>query len=280
MTQGNISLTAFRPEHLEDALRLSRQAKWPHRLDDWRLALDLSAGFVAFDANASTVVGTVLMTPYKRDVATINMVIVDESARGRGLGRQLMEAAIALAGSRALRLVATGEGLPLYQKLGFCRTGTIVQHQGLVLRVTPPANVRPAEPRDISEIIELDRSAYCADREDLLRVLAKAGRLAVLGDGQRITGFAALRAFGRAEVIGPVVAANADEATALLAYFMAGRQGRFVRVDTSEASQLGAWLSDKGLVQVDEGIAMQRPVVARCGRAPATAFALASQAFG
>lgn len=280
MTQSTISLNAFRPEHLEGAIRLSRQANWPHRLDDWQLALDLSTGFVAVDANATTVLGTVLMTPYKRDAATINMVIVDEAARGRGLGRQLMAAAIALAGSRALRLIATDEGLPLYQKLGFCRTGTIVQHQGQVLRVAPPATVRPAELRDISEIIELDTSAFGADRENLLRALAKTGSLAVLGDGQEISGFAVLRCFGRGEVIGPVVAANADDAKALLAHFMATREGRFVRVDTAEAPPLGAWLTDKGLVAVDEGIAMQRPIVARSTRPPLTSFALASQAFG
>jgi predicted N-acetyltransferase YhbS len=280
MTQGTISLTAFRSEHLEGALRLSRQAKWPHRLDDWQLALDLSAGFVALDANASTVVGTVLMTPYKRDVASINMVIVDEAARGHGLGRRLMEAIIALAGSRALKLVATGEGLPLYRKLGFCRTATIVQHQGLALRVTSPANVRPTEPRDISEIIELDRNAYGAEREDLLQALARVGCLAVLDDGRSIAGFAGRRAFGRGEVIGPVVAANANDAKALLSYFMAEREGRFVRVDTAGAAQLGAWLADRGLVGVDEGIAMERPVVARWSRAPFTTFALTSQAFG
>jgi len=280
MTRSTISLTTFRPEHLEGALRLSRQANWPHRLEDWQLALDLSAGFVAQDTNASNVVGTVLMTPYKRDVATINMVIVDESTRGRGLGHQLMEAILQLAGSHALRLVATSEGLPLYQKLGFHRTGTIVQHQGLVLRASAPANVRPAEPRDVSEIIALDGIAYGADRENLIRALAKDGRLAVLSDGQEIAGFAALRAFGRGEVIGPVVAANAEDGKALLAHFMAKQEGRFLRVDTAEAAQLGGWLSEKGLVPVDEGIAMQRPVVARSGRAPFTTFALANQAFG
>ncbi|MDE5444235.1 GNAT family N-acetyltransferase [Bradyrhizobium sp. CSA207] len=280
MTRSTLSLTAFRPEHLEGALRLSRQAKWPHRIEDWQLALELSTGFVALDANASTVLGTILMTPYKRDVATINMVIVDEAARERGLGRQLMEAVIALAGPRTLRLVATGEGLPLYQKLGFSQTGTIVQHQGPASHVTAPINVRPAEPRDISEIIDLDRSAYGANREDLLRAVAKVGCLAVVGNDQEITGFAALRDFGRGEVIGPVVAANADDGKALLAYFMAGREGRFVRVDTAEAPQLGAWLTDKGLARVDESIAMQRPAVARSSRAPFTTFALASQAFG
>jgi GNAT superfamily N-acetyltransferase len=280
MISSTISLSTFRSEHLEGALRLSRQAGWPHRLEDWQMALDLSAGFVAMEANASTVLGTVLMTPYKRDVATINMVIVDEAARGRGLGRQLMKAVIALAGSRALKLVATGEGMPLYQKLGFCRTGTIVQHQGLVLHVAPPAKVRPAVSRDIFGILELDRSAYGADRRNLLRALAKVGQLAVLCNGQRLTGFAALRGFGRGEVIGPVVAANADDGKALLAYFMAGREGRFVRVDAAEASQLGTWLTDKGLVRVDEGIVMQRPVVPRSTCAPFTTFALASQALG
>ncbi|MBR0825143.1 GNAT family N-acetyltransferase [Bradyrhizobium manausense] len=280
MTESTIPLTTFRPEHLDGALRLSRQANWPHRLEDWQLALGLSAGLVALDADTTTVLGTVLMTPYKQDLATINMVIVDESARGRGLGRHLLEAAIALAGSRTLRLVATSEGLPLYQKLGFCRTGTIVQHQGPALRVMPPANVRPAEPQDIREIIALDRSAYGADREDLLRTLAKAGRLAVRDNGRSVTGFAAQRAFGRGEVIGPVVAANADDAQSLLAYFMAGREGCFVRVDTADASRLGPWLIDKGLLRVDEGIAMQRPADVRSAGTSPTTFALASQAFG
>jgi N-acetylglutamate synthase-like GNAT family acetyltransferase len=244
------------------------------------MALHLSEGIVAVDAMASTVLGTVLMTPYKQDVATINMVIVDEAARGHGLGRRLMEAAIALAGSRALRLVATPEGLPLYEKLGFCQTGNIVQHQGQVRRVEPPANVRPAEPYEISAIVDLDRTASGADREELLRVVAKVGRLAVLEDGSGITGFAALRSFGRGEVLGPVVAASAEDGKALLAYLMAGQQGRFIRVDTAEATELGPWLADQGLVRVDEGIAMQRPVVRRSDAASLTTFALASQAFG
>ena len=280
MTQSSISLTAFRSEHLTGALRLSLQAKWQHRLDDWQLALGLSKGIVAVDANVTTVLGTVLMTPYKQDVATINMVLVDEAARGDGLGRKLMEAAAALAGSRALRLIATREGLPLYQKLGFRETGTIVQHQGQVRRIAPPTHVRPAEAREISAIIELDRSAYGADRDDLLRGFAKVGRFAVLVDDLRIAGFAAVRAFGRGDVIGPVVAANANDAKALLAHFMAEREGQFVRVDAAESPQMGSWLTDKGLVRVDEGVAMQRPVVSRSSGAALATFALASQAFG
>jgi len=89
MIPSTISLSTFGSEHLEGALRLSRQAGWPHRLEDWQMALDLSTGFVALDTNATTVLGTVLMTRYKRDVATINMVIVDEAGPHRAPARML-----------------------------------------------------------------------------------------------------------------------------------------------------------------------------------------------
>jgi GNAT superfamily N-acetyltransferase len=281
MSHSAITLTAFRHEHLAGAVRLSQQAKWPHRLEDWRMALDLSAGIVAVDANAATVLGTVLMTPYKREVATVSMVMVDEIARGHGLGRKIMEAAIALAGSRALRLIATREGLPLYQKLGFREMGGIVHHQGQARRVRPPANVRPAQTRDIPKIMHLDTAAYGANREPLIRYIANVGRLAVLDHGNEVAGFAALRAFGRGEVIGPVVAGNADDAKALLAHFIAGQEAQFVRVDTAEASLLGPWLTEAGLVRVDDGIVMERPIIPRTsGATPLTTFALTSQAFG
>src|ERR1700746_4014617 len=119
MTDSTCQLITFGPEHLEGAVRLSQQAKWPHRLDDWRMALELSKGLVAVAANGTSIIGTILVTPYKENVATINMVVVDEMARGRGLGRRLWDAAMPLAGSRALRLIAPRDGLPLYEKLGF-----------------------------------------------------------------------------------------------------------------------------------------------------------------
>ena len=58
------------------------------------------------------------------------MIIVDAALRGRGLGRAVMEQIIDLAGPREMRLVATTDGLPLYEKLGFKADGRISQHQG------------------------------------------------------------------------------------------------------------------------------------------------------
>ncbi len=278
MQTNQIDVTAFGPEHLEAAVRLSRQAGWPHRLEDWQMALTLSEGVVAIED--ARVVGTVLVTPYKADCATINMVIVDEAMRGRGLGRTLMDAALRIAGDRPLRLVATAEGLPLYEKLGFRETGRVLQHQGVVGEVAAPPGIEAATAADIDAIAALDRRAFGADREGLVAYLAKAGEFAVLRRDGRVSGFAALRVFGRGEVIGPVVAAGLDDAKALVAHFIAMRPGRFLRVDTTGDAGISGWLTEQGLAHVGGGIAMMKPPIHRAADRVVNIFALANQALG
>lgn len=278
MQTNQIDITAFGPEHLEAAVRLSRQAGWPHRLEDWQMALALSEGVVAIDD--ARVVGTVLVTPYKANCATINMVIVDEAMRGRGLGRTLMDAALRIAGDRPLRLVATAEGLALYEKLGFQETGRVLQHQGVVGAVAAPRGIESATAADIDAIAALDRRAFGADRKGLIAYLAKAGELAVRRSESHVSGFAAIRPFGRGEVIGPVVAADLADAKALVAHFIAARPGRFLRVDTTVDTGLAPWLAEQGMAHVGGGISMMKPPIRRSADPTANTFALANQALG
>ncbi|MBX5200142.1 GNAT family N-acetyltransferase [Rhizobium sp. NZLR1] len=278
MQTSQIDFAAFGTEHLGAALNLSRQAGWPHRPEDWQMALALSEGVVAIENDR--VVGTVLMTPYKQECATINMVIVDEAMRGRGLGRRLMDAAIELAGKRPLRLVATADGLPLYEKLGFRQTGRILQHQGIAAELAAPMATSAAAIADSPAITELDRQAFGADRADLIAYLAKVGEFAVVRRSGGVTGFAVIRTFGRGEVIGPVVAGNLEDAKALVAHFIARRPGVFLRVDTTDMGEaLSDWLVEQGFAHVGGGIAMMKPSIPDADSV-ATIFALANQALG
>ncbi len=278
MQASQIEIVPFGPDHLEAAVALSRQTGWPHRTEDWQLALALSDGMVAVEDGR--VVGTVLVTPYKRDCATINMVIVDETMRGRGLGRKLMDAALLAAGDRPLRLVATTAGLPLYQKLGFHETGTVLQHQGLAGEIAEPAETEAATDADLPDIAALDRRAFGADREGLLSYFAGIGAFAVIRRDGHVSGFACLRPFGRGEVIGPVVAADLGQARKLIEHFIARRPGRFLRVDTTDETGLSPWLAEQGLAHVGGGITMKKPLVRDTADPTATTFALASQALG
>jgi predicted N-acetyltransferase YhbS len=279
MQQGEIELQDFGPDHIEGAVALSRQENWPHRPQDWQMALQLSSGAVALD-DQRRVAGTILVTPYGWDCAMINMVIVDRNARGKGLGRRLMEQAFALAGDRPLRLVATADGMPLYQKLGFAPSGTILQHQGNVVALGAPKGVEVASANDVPNIKALDRDAYGADREALIDALAERGEFAVIRRNGAIEAYAVIRPFGRGEVIGPVIAENADDAKALIGFFAAARPGAFLRVDTDSRTGIGGWLAEIGLVHVGGGVAMDRPAKNGPAQARPKVYALANQALG
>jgi GNAT superfamily N-acetyltransferase len=278
MTAEQISLEAMGAEHLDGAVLLSREAGWPHRREDWELVLSVSEGIVALQDGR--VVATTMMTPFGSDAAAINMVIVDAAMRGYGLGRRLMDAALDKAGTRSCRLVATKEGLPLYEKLGFVAVGEIVQHQGEALKVEAPANVVWAREDEHEKICSLDRAACNLDRSKLMNVLRQAAQFAVIREKGEVAAFAGLRAFGRGLVIGPIVASSSQQAKDLIQFMLAHHEGDFVRLDTDLSTGLGSWLTERGLVHVGGGIPMQRGSTTERVETSYRTYALVNQALG
>lgn len=271
-----IDIAAFGGQHLDDAVRLSQEAGWPHRRADWELALAQGAGFAATDGDGA-LVGTALHCDFG-PVSTLAMIIVAKQARGRGLGRELTQRLLSVCGDRATRLVATREGRPLYDSMGFAPVCAIAQHQGVAVAVAPCEGVDWAAPGDLAAILRLDAAASGMDRSLLLRRFAASERCAVLRRGGAVVAYAVLRAFGRGELVGPLVARDDAEAKALLAFLMNACAGAFLRVDAPETTGLSPWLAQYGLAHVGGGVAMQR------GAQPPASdfkiFALASQAFG
>ena len=178
------------------------------------------------------------------------------------------------------RLIATQDGLPLYRKLGFEAYGEIVQHQGLA-RPETVGQILPdtAAPADLDAICALDHAATGMDRRALLTTLLTRGRVFLLRENGTPTAFAALRAFGRGEVLGPVVARSGDEARALMSPLIASAEGRFLRVDTPVSAGLADWLTAQGLTHAGGGVLMRKGAAAPA-TGPQTTFALAAQAFG
>jgi GNAT superfamily N-acetyltransferase len=271
MTKCEFLLTDLDEPHLDGAVRLSRQADWPHRREDWDLVRVVGQGTVALAAGE--VVATACVTPFG-PTAFASMIIVRRDWRGRGLGRAVTERAMGAITAPTWRLIATQEGLPVYRGLGFTEIGRVLQHQGLARPGPEPAGVRWAATVELSAIAAMDAMATSMNRAPLLDKIAVRGRFAVTHNG-----YAAVRPFGLGEVVGPIVAQDIAAARRLLGFLLAHRAGCFVRVDTAEESGLSSWPSEHGLRQVGDGIAMRR------GPAPPSAtgfrvFALAAQAFG
>ncbi|WP_128255284.1 GNAT family N-acetyltransferase [Falsirhodobacter deserti] len=263
-------LVPFTPAHLDDALRLSQQTGWPHRIEDWALTLFASDGVVAMDEGR--VVGTALCAVMGQ-AAALSMIIVDQAMRGRGLGRMLMDAAMQRAAGHEMRLVATTDGLPLYEKLGFVATGQIMQHQGIALAGAPERAVRTGGPADVADMAALDHAASGLKREQILRRIAEGGEV-LLTDG----GFALLRPFGRGRVVGPIVARDDAAARSLLSDAATRCAGTFLRTDLRHEG-LADLAASLGLARAGGGTAMVRDPQAAPLKG-ATTYALISQALG
>ena len=115
-------------------------------------------------------------------------------------------------------------------------------------------------------------------RDELIKQLVGVAEGAVLEHDGAVTGFSLIRPFGRGHVIGPVVAADAACAQALIATWNDAYAGAFVSVDVTGSSGLGEWLAQAGLAEVDTAVTMARHGV------PAhddtvRQFAIVSQAF-
>lgn len=283
MSATGISIVPMEVAHLAEARTLSLAVEWPHRLEDWAFMLSLGRGAVALDGDR--MIGTIMWWPCGGNRATLGMIIVTPERQGQGLGRRLMEGALAEIGPRRILLNATKDGMPLYGKMGFEEIDLVQQHQGvptLLSESTVNADIpmRLAQPGDLDDIVELDAREAGALRKAILAALMQVGSgLLVQRDG-RLLGYAICREFGRGHVIGPVVAADDVIARALIHAWIEKLGNSFIRADVRASSGLHDWLISRGLQKVDDVITMARGGSHDQEPQSPRLFALASQALG
>ncbi|MGR4067398.1 GNAT family N-acetyltransferase [Billgrantia sp. C5P2] len=278
----DITYRRLQESDLPAAHRLSQAVRWPHRHEDWQFVLRLGDGFVA--ERSGEVIGTAMCWSHGSDYATLGMIIVSPEAQGKGIGRVLMESILDLIGERNTLLLATPEGQPLYERLGFKPIGTVHQHQGTVVQpeiVAPPPGerIRPAGVNDRAKLIELATAGTGMPRAAALNELLQVADGVVLDSQGELTGFALMRRFGHGYVIGPVVASSAERAKAMISYWMGARVDSFIRIDVHDSGHLSPWLQELGLLQVDSVVAMVK------GEAPVPVpglqqFSIINQALG
>ncbi|WP_369790694.1 GNAT family N-acetyltransferase [Rouxiella sp. WC2420] len=267
---------------------LSQAVSWSHRLEDWQLAFHCGKGWVA--ESAGQVLGSAIYWRWGSESATLGLVIVSPDCQGRGVGKALLNTLIGKLDGSKIRLHATPEGKPLYEKLGFVTTGGIRQQQSRELPViTAPelennCRFRPLGVEDVNTLSELDTLSSGMRRPALYQALLDPQSPFCMEKGLLLTrddkpaGFALLRKFGRGYNIGPVIAASLDDAKALIQQLLSESNGKFMRLDVEAESGLAEWLETLGLPCVDRPTTMYKD-----GHPPVSAegwcnFVLATQA--
>jgi GNAT superfamily N-acetyltransferase len=213
-------------------LRLAEDRRWAAEEIKWRMLLEIGSGLGIFGADRSPV-GTVIVTRYPTDVATIGMLLVAGRFGRQGLGRRLMEAAIAEADTNRAYLYATPQGRPLYERIGFSVIDTVIKHVGPFRedRDAPDEiDVLPFSEANQGETISFDGEAFGADRSAVYHALRHSGRLIVAVDESGVLGLAGGWDNLGTLTIGPVVAKHTAVAQALVARLARQARGN-VRID-------------------------------------------------
>jgi GNAT superfamily N-acetyltransferase len=107
---------------IPSAMQLSTEAGWNQTADDWEMLLQLAPdGCFAIEAEGTLAASTTLLC-YGSKLAWIGMVLTTHQYRGRGFARRLLVEALTQADRRkieSVKLDATDQGKPLYEKMGF-----------------------------------------------------------------------------------------------------------------------------------------------------------------
>ena len=130
-------------------------------------------------------------------IAGIGPVVVDPGAQDDGVGRALMEAAVARSrerGAAGIRLVQTAyhyRSLSLYAKVGFVVREPLSVVQGPVPAVAVPGvATRPADAADVEACAALCARVHGHDRTGELRDAISAGTATIAERAGSVTGYA------------------------------------------------------------------------------------------
>ncbi len=183
-----VTIRLLTAAHVQAALRLSNEAGWNQREEDWRVAIGMTPG-ASFCAMAEGgLVGTCIGIGYG-EFGWIAMMLVDPAFQRQGLGAGLLLGAInALPPDRPIGLDATAVGRLLYDQHGFRDTCKLtrwiaddvkfVEHARARAIAGAVATIRPIEPDDLTLIASADSRCSAATGDGCSSGRGLPGRIA------------------------------------------------------------------------------------------------------
>jgi predicted GNAT family acetyltransferase len=210
---GGATLRKLKLNDVPAVMQLSTEAGWNQTNEDWKMLIQLSPdGCLALEADGQ-IVSTATLLCYGRRLAWIGMVLTKISHRGRGFARRLLTEVLLLADRmdiETVKLDATDQGRPLYEKLGFRKEQAVERwvRPGYIEQPTPTsrADVNPS-----MYWYDADTEAFGVTRTDVLRSLASRHQILTLEHSYLLT-----RPGRVSQYLGPCVAETSSIARTLV----------------------------------------------------------------
>ncbi len=195
---------------IDAAIALTNLEGWGYTRGDFERLLALSPEGCFASADEGHVIGVLTTTSYD-GLAFLGAVIVSPEYRGRGVGRDLMQAALlhlSASGVETVRLNAYLDVVKFYEKLGFHGEYEVVRWR-VSAAPEPAGTVSAATAADLEALVAFDAPFFGASRAALLERLLRENPATFLlvREGARLVGYLVGSPFDGACEIGPWVVA-------------------------------------------------------------------------
>lgn len=285
-TINNLKLDVLGECDIDSLITLSESVGWDYDRDE--IATVMKSGKIVGHRNKyGQLVSSAAIICYDTKLASIGMVIVHKDYRGQGLGKQTTQACLNLVPEQtAILLIATPDGKPLYEKMGFIEVGSVSKFICTNYHVSDePIDERyqigELENSDFEDVVKLDSEAFGDSRKGFLlnRMKQSKKSLVIKDEVGKIVGYA-FSVIGPVNMIlGPIVAPNYKAATYLINQLALNHIGS-LRIDIPLMDEkFVEWLENRGFEKVS-----QPPIMIKNSNSMPTRnnhlFGIAAQVFG
>ncbi|KAB2377674.1 MULTISPECIES: GNAT family N-acetyltransferase [Bacillus] len=240
MIELEIRVERLRKEQIGDIVSLSSYIGWDYNREEIETIFDSGIVYGVWNEREKLIASAAIIL-YGEKLASIGMVIVHPDYKGRGIGKAITNSCIkSVSVQTPIILIATDEGKPLYEKLGFRVVSYVSKY------ICNSYNVNDYcvgnedymvkyEECDLEEIIKLDENAFGTNRKVFLKKrMIQSEQCIVVKDNKRnVLGYGLSIQTSENKIIGPVVAKNDTMAMRIVHYLAREHHGK-LRMDVPE----------------------------------------------
>ncbi|MGE6549493.1 GNAT family N-acetyltransferase [Bacillus mycoides] len=230
-------------EKTEDIVALSSYIGWDYNREE--IETIFNSGIVYGVVNGrEELIASAAIILYGETLASIGMVIVHPDYKGRGIGKAITDSCVKSVSTQTpIMLIATDEGKPLYEKLGFRAVSYVSKYicnsyNANYHCVGNEEYIVNYEERDLEGIIQIDEGAFGTNRKAFLkkRIMQSEQCIVEKDKEQNVLGYGLSLQTSENKIIGPVVAKNDAMAMKIVHYLAKGHNGK-LRMDVPEGKK-------------------------------------------
>ncbi|MEB9738807.1 GNAT family N-acetyltransferase [Bacillus cereus] len=240
MIELEIRVERLREEKTGNIVSLSSYIGWDYNREEIETIFNAGIVYGVWNEREELIASAAIIL-YGEKLASIGMVIVHPDYKGRGIGKIITEACVkSVSAHTPIMLIATDEGKPLYEKLGFRAVSYVSKYicnsyNAKDYCVRNEDYVMNYEEGDLEKIIKIDEYAFGTNRKEFLkkRIMQSEQCIVVRDKEQNVLGYGLSIQTPENKIIGPVVAKNDEMGMRIVHDLARGHNGK-LRMDVLE----------------------------------------------